>query len=123
MASHFEQGCRKESWSRSTVILNLLAQPFINSEWQSLRAESSGLFTESDISWPESSSTDSLQHRLEIGTESGRDLAIAAYNLSSLCAGDIKFLDANEGIEALQNRAGSMNNYTEPLDFLGINTV
>ena len=105
------------------MILNLLAQPFINSDWQSLRAESSGLFTESDISWPESSSTDSLQHRLEIGTESGRDLAIAAYNLSSLCAGDIKNIDANEGTETLRNPVGSIDNYAEPLDFLGIHTV
>ena len=113
MASHFEQGCRKRSWSRSTVILSLLAQPFINSDWQSLRRGVPGLGTISGISWPESSSSDSLQRRLESGTENGRDLAIAAYNLSSLCDG----VGPDEVMEAPQGPIGSIGNDAILLDF------
>ena len=119
VASHFEQGCRKRLWSRSTVILSLLTQPFIDSEWKSLRSKVSGLCNISGISWPESSSTDSLQRRLESGTEIGRDLARAAYNLSSLCAE----VGHNEGIKVLQDPLGSIDNHADFLDFFRTDTV
>lgn len=122
VATHFEQGSRKKSWSGSTVILSLLNQPFISSDWQSLRREISDLYTISDISWPESSSTDSLQRRLECGTESGRDLAIAAYNLSSLCAGDVNMTGPNEGMEALQYPIGSIDSLAD-LEFFRTDMV
>lgn len=123
VASHFEQGCRKKSWSRSTVILSLLAQPSINPDWQSLRGQISGVCTISDISWLESSSTNSLQRRLESGTESGRDLAIAAYNLSSLCAGDTKRVSHDEGVEVLENPIGSIDKHVDSVGFFRADTV
>lgn len=88
VASHFEQGYRKDSWNRSTVILSLLAQPFVTLHWLSLQESASRMASNAYISWPESSSTDVLQRRLEDGSEDGLDLAVAAYNLSSICSGE-----------------------------------
>ena len=87
VAHHFEQGYRKESWTQSTVILSLLSQPSVSSHWLFLQSSASHGTSDSMISWPESSSTDVLQRRLENVTEDGQELAIAAYNLSSLCLG------------------------------------
>ena len=123
VASHFEQGWRKESWSRSTVILSLLAQPGINSDWQFLRSRISGPCTISDISWPESSSTDSLQRRLESDTERGRDLALEAYKLSSLCGGGTKRIGLNQGMEILPNSNSSIHNHADPLDLFPTDTM
>lgn len=90
VAHHFEQGYRKELWTQSTVILSLLSQPSVSSHWLFLRSNANHFIpSNSMISWPESNSTDVLQRRLENVTDDGQDLAIAAYNLSSLCMGGI----------------------------------
>ena len=87
VAFHFEQGCRKESWDRSTVISSLLARPFVASHWLSLHSSNSPDAISAGVSWSDSSSTDELQRRLENDVDNGLDLAVAAYNLSSLCPG------------------------------------
>lgn len=108
VAAHFEQGCPKSSWSRSIVLLSLLTQPFVNPEWKSLQDNVTDLAT--SISWPESSSTDSLQRRLEDGMVDGPNLAIAAYNLSSLCSGEAKPIGSEKCIEKSAKPAYAMNN-------------
>ncbi|KAG7008893.1 hypothetical protein G7Y79_00004g014770 [Physcia stellaris] len=113
VAAHFEQGCTRSSWSRSTVLLSLLTQPFVISEWQSLQGTIIDLAT--SISWPESSSTDSLQRRLEDGTTDGSNLAIAAYNLSSLCSGEAKPVGSHKDLRIPANPVYAVSNSADHL--------
>ena len=116
IAGHFESGCRKDSWCQSTVIQSLLTQPSVTPYWQSLQSSTLRVTSNSSVSWPESSSTDVLQRRLEDASENGRDLAVAAYNLSSLCLGEAEKIAGDEKPEAWDQSIDDIRHDADPFD-------
>lgn len=84
VAKHFESGCDRADWDRSKVILGLLSQPHTAISWQSLLGGSFGGRPSPDIAWSEELAP-GIQKRLEEGQDSGHNLALAAFQSSSLC--------------------------------------
>ncbi|KAL6722093.1 hypothetical protein ACLMJK_001199 [Lecanora helva] len=74
---HYKKGHDKLSWSISTVIQGLLHQPKVHKYWRRLLASDTQL-NEASFQWaPETAET--LQAKLELGHESGSDLALTAF--------------------------------------------
>ena len=84
VAKHFESGCDRSDWDRSKVILGLLGQPRTALSWQSLLGAAFGGEPAPPVSWSEEFAP-GIQKRLEDGQENGHDLALAAFQSSSLC--------------------------------------
>ena len=84
VAKHFESGCDRTEWDRSKVILGLLSQPRTALSWQSLLGATFKGQPAPPISWS-SALAPEIQKRLEEGQENGHDLALAAFQSSSLC--------------------------------------
>ena len=84
VAKHFESGCDRSDWDLSKVILGQLGQPRTALSWQSILGATFGGHPSPPISWSESLAP-GIQKRLEEGRENGHDLALAAFQLSSLC--------------------------------------
>lgn len=87
VAKHFESGSDRAKWDRSKVILGLLSQPRTALSWQSLLGAAFKGRPSPPISWSEELAPE-IQKRLEENKENGHDLALAAYELSSLCQPD-----------------------------------
>ena len=122
VACHFEQGRRREGWSQSTVINSLLTQPSVRTHWDSLLDTSSNSANVSCISWPPSSSTDALQHRLEDAVTDGCELAIMAYNLSSLCSTTIEYSGNREGQKRFGDSANDAGSNAMLVNLYGIDS-
>lgn len=84
VAKHFESGCDRADWDHSKVILGLLSQPHTAMSWQSLLGERFGGQPSPQIAWSEELAP-GIRNRLEEGQDSGYDLALAAFQSSSLC--------------------------------------
>ena len=84
VAKHFESGSQRTDWDHSKVILGQLGQPRTALSWQSILGATFGGQPSPPISWSESLAS-GIQKRLEEGRENGHDLALAAFELSSLC--------------------------------------
>ena len=87
VAKHFESGSERAEWDRSKVILGLLSLPRTAMSWQSLLGATFRGKPSPPISWSEEL-TPGIQKRLEESKENGHDLALAAFELSSLCQPD-----------------------------------
>ena len=74
---HYKSGQGTSSWNISTVIKGLLHQPKVRRYWRRLLASDSNL-EESDIWW-DLDTAENLQAQLEVGRESGGDLALTAF--------------------------------------------
>ena len=66
------------------MILGLLSQPRTALSWQSLLGAAFGGEPAPPVSWSEDFAPE-IQRRLEEGQENGHDLALAAFQSSSLC--------------------------------------
>ena len=84
VAKHFESGSDRSEWDRSKVILGLLSQPRTALSWQSLLGGAFGGEPAPPVSWSEDLAPE-IQKRLEEGQENGHDLALSAFQSSSLC--------------------------------------
>lgn len=84
VAKHFESGCDRADWDHSKVILSLLSQPHTAMSWQSLLGERLGGQPSPRIAWSEEFAP-GIRKRLEEGQDSGFNLALAAFQSSSLC--------------------------------------
>lgn len=79
--AHFAQGQKMHAWSQDNVIRGLLLQPHISDAWQAvlnLRSE----VRHSELRW-NPPDAEVLQFRLEMGEQSGHDVAFAALNASN----------------------------------------
>jgi hypothetical protein len=76
---HWSHGQDMNQWRLTNMIRGLLLQTEVSNAWQYLLASQPALH-ESDFSW-ELPTAEGLQLRLEIGGESGQDLALAAFQL------------------------------------------
>ncbi|KAL2042583.1 hypothetical protein N7G274_004342 [Stereocaulon virgatum] len=76
---HWSHGQDMDQWRLNNVIRGLLLQTEVSNAWQYLLARHPTLH-ETDFNW-ELPAAKGLQLRLEIGEESGQDLALAAFQL------------------------------------------
>ena len=82
---HFKHGHDKSLWNTNVVIRGLLQQPKVKETWSRLLKSNSALL-ESDFGW-NTPAAESLQTQLEMGIESGGDLALSAFQSATVRPG------------------------------------